>query len=290
MRSQQRALSGVLRAIARAAGLQPVLDEVVEAATRLCDGDHGQLYLARGDSFVVLSASGGAGAAMEYSVAHPHARDRTSVIGRVALTREPVQIPDVLADPEYSYGALQIVGYRALLGVPDPARRGADRCTRRRSRSAWSLRGSPCRARQDIRRPGRDRDRERAGIRSDRAAAHGAFSVCLASGRRADLLARRRAAARGPPRVYLLSVLRPARLHRVHRDRRTRGTLRGAAGISRADRRVACDVQWNARALCWRRSDDLLQRPGRRHRSRAAGDSVSRSLHRNASASSPAVG
>ena len=29
-----------------------------------------------------------------------------------------MQIPDVLADPEYSYGAQQIVGYRALLGVP----------------------------------------------------------------------------------------------------------------------------------------------------------------------------
>jgi hypothetical protein len=31
MREQQRAISGVLRAVARSAGIQPVLDEVVDA-------------------------------------------------------------------------------------------------------------------------------------------------------------------------------------------------------------------------------------------------------------------
>ena len=118
MRSRERALSRVNRAIARAEGLQLVLDEVVDAAKRLCDGDHAQLYLAEGDVFVVLSASGGAKAADEYAVRHPHARDRTSVIGRVALSGETVQIPDVLADAEYSYGGQEIVRYRALLGVP----------------------------------------------------------------------------------------------------------------------------------------------------------------------------
>jgi adenylate cyclase len=118
LRSRERALSRVNRAIARAEGLQLVLDEVVDAAKRLCDGDHAQLYLAEGDVFVVLSASGGAKAADEYAVRHPHARDRTSVIGRVALSGETVQIPDVLADAEYSYRAQEIVHYRALLGVP----------------------------------------------------------------------------------------------------------------------------------------------------------------------------
>src|ERR671910_3753492 len=45
VREQQRAVSGVLRAVARSAGLQPVLDEVVEAARRLCGADYGALYL-----------------------------------------------------------------------------------------------------------------------------------------------------------------------------------------------------------------------------------------------------
>jgi len=118
LRAQQSALSGVLRAIARAEGLQAVLDEVVGAARRLCHGEHAQLYMAEGDLFVIFSESGDLPAAYEYSAEHPHTRDRTTVIGRVALAGESVQIPDVLADADYSYGAQEIVGYRALLGVP----------------------------------------------------------------------------------------------------------------------------------------------------------------------------
>ena len=118
LRSQQRALSGVLRAMARAEGLQPVLDEVLEAAKRLCDAEHAQLYLAEGDVFVIVSTDRSAEPAYEHSARHPHAKDRTSVTGRVALTGETVQIPDVLDDAEYSDGAQQIVRYRALLGVP----------------------------------------------------------------------------------------------------------------------------------------------------------------------------
>ena len=43
VREQQRAISGVLRAVARRAGLQPVLEEVAEACRRLCEADHGAL-------------------------------------------------------------------------------------------------------------------------------------------------------------------------------------------------------------------------------------------------------
>jgi hypothetical protein len=44
VREQQRAIS-VLRAVARSAGIQPVLDEVVEACERLCRADYSSLYL-----------------------------------------------------------------------------------------------------------------------------------------------------------------------------------------------------------------------------------------------------
>jgi class 3 adenylate cyclase len=123
LREQRRAVAEVLRAVARSEGLQPVLDEIVEAARRLCQGEHAQLYMAEGDLFVIfsqssVSQSGDLPAAYEYSVEHPHARDRTTVIGRVALIGGAVQIPDVLADPDYSHGAQAIAGYRALLGVP----------------------------------------------------------------------------------------------------------------------------------------------------------------------------
>jgi len=99
---QQRAISSVLRAVARSSGLQPVLDEVVEACMRLCKAGNGALWLLENDLLVSVAHHGGAEAA-EYDSRHPHAVDRTSAAGRVALAREPVLIPDIELDPEYTY-------------------------------------------------------------------------------------------------------------------------------------------------------------------------------------------
>jgi class 3 adenylate cyclase len=118
LREQQRAVGAVMRAVARSEGLQPVLDEIVEAARTLCHGDHAQLYLADGEVFRIVAQSGAIEESYDYAVERPHARDRTTVVGRVGVSGETVQIPDVLADPEYTFGAQKIVGYRALLGVP----------------------------------------------------------------------------------------------------------------------------------------------------------------------------
>src|SRR5262249_20382553 len=37
---------------------------------------------------------------------------------RAALERRSIHIPDVLADPEYTYGSKDVVGFRTVLGVP----------------------------------------------------------------------------------------------------------------------------------------------------------------------------
>jgi class 3 adenylate cyclase len=115
LREQQRAISGVLRAVAGSNGLQPVLDEIVEACRRLCDADHGALYLLKEELLHVATDQGEPGTA-EYDREHPHALDRTTGAGRTAVTGEPVHIPDVLDDPEYVYSGPYT--YRALLGVP----------------------------------------------------------------------------------------------------------------------------------------------------------------------------
>jgi GAF domain-containing protein len=115
VREQQRAISGVLRAVARSAGLEPVLEEVAEACRRLCDADHGSLWLLR-DGLLHLGAHQGEQAGAEYDREHPHPLDRTTAAGRAALERRPVQIPDVLADPEYTYPGPRF--FRAMLGVP----------------------------------------------------------------------------------------------------------------------------------------------------------------------------
>jgi class 3 adenylate cyclase len=112
---QQRAVSGVLRAVARSAGLQPVLDEIVEACRRLCDADYGELFLLD-QELLHLATYHGEPKSAEYDREHPHALDRTTGAGRTAVTGQPVHIPDVFDDPEYVYPGP--FGYRALLGMP----------------------------------------------------------------------------------------------------------------------------------------------------------------------------
>src|SRR5918995_2112008 len=116
MREQQRAISGVLRAVARSAGIQPVLDEVVEACERLCRADYGALYLLEHGLLHVAAHHTDADGA-EWDTQHPHALDRTTAAGRAAVAREPVHIPDIRDDPEYSYGG-PTEYYRAMIGVP----------------------------------------------------------------------------------------------------------------------------------------------------------------------------
>jgi adenylate cyclase len=118
LRQQQRAISDVLRAVASSEGLRAVLDEIVIAAKTLCRGDHAQLYLAEGDQMQIFSQSLDLDESYDYAQEHPHARDRTTVVGRVALSGQVEHIADVLQDADYSYGAQPIVGYRSLLGIP----------------------------------------------------------------------------------------------------------------------------------------------------------------------------
>src|SRR5215211_4663826 len=116
MREQQHAISGVLRAVARSAGIQPVLDEVVDACERLCRADYGALYLLEHGLLHVVASHTHTGS-VEWDRQHPHALDRTTGAGRAAVAREPVHIPDIQNDPEYSYGGPR-EGYRSLIAVP----------------------------------------------------------------------------------------------------------------------------------------------------------------------------
>jgi class 3 adenylate cyclase len=115
LREQQRAVSNVLRVFARAEGLQPVLDEIVESATLLCAGENGRLFLFK-DGLMHALANYGLAEEYEYDRKHPHPVDRTTLAGRAALTREPVHIPDLDLDPEYSYAGPR--PFRAALSVP----------------------------------------------------------------------------------------------------------------------------------------------------------------------------
>jgi adenylate cyclase len=117
-REQQRAVSDVLRAVARSEGLESVLDAVVAAAGRLSESEASALYLTEGE-LLRIAVMHGTPEVYEYEKEHPHVRDRSTLVGRVALTNEVVHIPDVPADPEYSWPGQHVGAYpRVLLGVP----------------------------------------------------------------------------------------------------------------------------------------------------------------------------
>jgi class 3 adenylate cyclase len=115
LREQQRAISRVLRAVVRSEGLQPVLDEVVEAATRLSGAKNGRLWLVK-EGMLHAVANHGLREGYEYDTQHPKVPERTSMAGRAALMREVVHLPDVDADPEYTYSGPR--PYRSGLSVP----------------------------------------------------------------------------------------------------------------------------------------------------------------------------
>jgi signal transduction histidine kinase len=117
---QQTTTADVLKVISRSTfDLQTVLDTLVETAVRLCEADKGSIFRPKDGAFQ-LAASCGLDPELKERLGRTNMQPgRATVTGRVLLEGRTVQIPDVLADREYTrFDAIERGGVRTLLGVP----------------------------------------------------------------------------------------------------------------------------------------------------------------------------
>ncbi len=115
-----RGLGEVSRAVSSTLDLGQVLSTIAEHAAKLCEADAGQI-------FEYQEAAGEFRIAASWNLREEYLRSIEAAqitlgkgaVGRSAATGQPVQIPDILAEPGYPFRDLVArEGYRAILSVP----------------------------------------------------------------------------------------------------------------------------------------------------------------------------
>ena len=116
---QQTATADVLKVISRSAfDLNAVFQTVAESSVRLCGADRAFIFRFDGELLRMAVAFNSSPKFTEWVTQHPIRPGQHSGSARAALERRTIHIPDVLSDPNYSYGAKDVETIRTVLGVP----------------------------------------------------------------------------------------------------------------------------------------------------------------------------
>jgi GAF domain-containing protein len=123
---QQTAAAEVLQVISRSPGeLDRVFAAMLENAVRICRAKFGNIYHREGDALHLLASHNTPAAYAEHRRGSPLRFNEMPESGRQMITtREPIQVNDILATPEYVernpavVAAAEVGGIRTILNVP----------------------------------------------------------------------------------------------------------------------------------------------------------------------------
>jgi GAF domain-containing protein len=122
---QLSAASQVLKVISSSPGdLKPVFETILANATRICEAKFGTLWLAEGHGLravALYNAPRRFADAMREALVRPNPK---TAVGRVLMSKQPVQVADLATDAAYAEGdplrvaLVELVGARTLIVVP----------------------------------------------------------------------------------------------------------------------------------------------------------------------------